>query len=379
MTAGKPRKDNDTVLSVRNLHVAYNVPRGTVKAVRDVSFDLKRGETLAVIGESGCGKTTLALGLVRLLPRAARIVQGSVVFHDADGTDIDVLGLNFGGLRRYRWDKCAMVFQSALNALNPVLRVRSMVMDTAKAHGEHDMKKVEKRALELFESVRLDAERVYNAYPHELSGGMRQRVLIALGVLLNPQLVIMDEPTTALDVLTQRTVIDVLKRLRDEMGFALIFISHDLSMAAELAHRLMTMYAGQIVELAEVNSAFYAPTHPYTLGLLQSAPGLHESRDILSSIPGAPPNLIDPPAGCKFRVRCSFATEKCHEDPPLELHAPNQLSACWHWEQAAAARTVYLQDTASAREAVKAAKAAESANAVIAASTAANIMTERPS
>lgn len=340
----------DTVLSVRDLHVEYNAARGKVKAVRDVSFDLKRGETLAVIGESGCGKTTLALGLVRLLPKAARITRGSITFHDANGSTTDVLALRHNQLRQYRWGQCAMVFQSALNALNPVLRVRSMVMDTAKAHGERDMKKVEQRALSLFESVRLDPDRVYNAYPHELSGGMRQRVLIALGVLLNPQIVIMDEPTTALDVLTQRTVIDVLKRLRDEMGFALLFISHDLSMAAELAHRLMTMYAGQIVELGDVNSSFYRPTHPYTLGLLQSAPGLHGSRATLSSIPGAPPDLINLPSGCKFRARCGFATEICEQDPPLEQHTDTQISACWHWEQSMTGRERYLAETNALRE-----------------------------
>src|SRR5262249_53028420 len=212
--------------------------------------------------------------LVRLLPKTASVVSGTITYH-GDGKAIDVLKLGKRQLRAYRWRDCAMGFQSALNALNPVLRIRSQVLDTAHAHGQHDEKKIEERALSLFEQVRLDPERVYNAYPHELSGGMRQRVLLAIGVLLNPQIVILDEPTTALDVLTQRTIIEVLKRLRDEMGFALVFISHDLPLAAELAHRVVTMYAGQIVEVGPVNSVFYAPIHPYTLGLLKAAPGLN--------------------------------------------------------------------------------------------------------
>ncbi len=329
------------VLIIDHLNVEYSSPRGKVKAVRDLSFELQPGETLAVIGESGCGKTTLALSLVRLLPKAARVVSGTISYQH-EGKRVEVLNLTQPQLRAYRWHDCAMVFQSALNALNPVLRISSQVQDTARAHGEHDRHKVEQRALSLFEQVRLDPERVYNAYPHELSGGMRQRVLIAMGVLLNPQIVILDEPTTALDVLTQRTIIDVLKRLREEMGFALIFISHDLSMAAELAHRLMTMYAGQIVELGPVNPVFYSPMHPYTLGLLKAAPGLSGPRDLLASIPGAPPDLIRPPEGCKFQPRCPFATELCvQKEPPLEMHGEDHASACHYWTEPVVARKAY--------------------------------------
>jgi len=335
------------VLSVSNLSIEYNSLRGKVQAVRDVTFDLYPGETLAVIGESGCGKTTLALGLVRLLPKAANIVRGSIMFHH-NGQSTEVLDLTAKQLRAYRWGDCAMVFQSALNALNPVLKISSMVQDTARAHGERDTKKIEQHAKELFEAVRLDPERVYNSYPHELSGGMRQRVLIALGVLLHPQIVIMDEPTTALDVLTQRTVIEVLKRLRDSMGFSMLFISHDLSMAAELATRIMTMYAGEAVELGTVADTFYRPTHPYTLGLLRAAPALHGSPENLSSIPGSPPNLIHLPSGCKFHPRCPYATEICStDDPPFEQHLPDHWSACHYWEQPGEARTAYREELAT--------------------------------
>ncbi len=333
------------ILTVEHLSVEYKSTRGKVKAIRDVSFDLLPGETLAFIGESGCGKTTLALSLVRLLPAAATITAGKIGFRR--GADsIDVLALGRGALRNYRWRDCAMVFQSALNALNPVLRISSQVQDTARAHGERDAKKIERRALDLFEQVRLDPYRVYNAYPHELSGGMRQRVLIAIGVLLNPQVVILDEPTTALDVLTQRTVIDVLKRLRDQMGFAIVFISHDLSMAAELAHRLVTMYAGQIVETGPIEPVFYEPQHPYTLGLLRAAPALVGPREELSSIPGSPPDLINPLPACSFVARCPFARPICSEQPPpLQAHTADisHVSACHFWQEPMVARKAYRE------------------------------------
>jgi peptide/nickel transport system ATP-binding protein len=328
-------RSHQPVLSIQNLSVEYAARRGKVKAVRNVSFDVFSGETVAVIGESGCGKTTLALALVRLLSRAAKITSGKVLFQGGDySAPIDVLRLNQRQLRAFRWRNCAMVFQSALNALNPVLRVSAQVQETARAHGEQDAKRIEERALWLFQQVRLDPKRVYNAYPHELSGGMRQRVLLALGLLLDPQVVILDEPTTALDVLTQRTIIEVLKRLRDEMGFALIFISHDLSMAAELAHRIVTMYAGSVVEIGQVNEVFYRPKHPYTLGLMRAVPNLSGGRAELISIQGSPPDLIDLPSGCPFAPRCAYAQAICHEQaPPLEMRDTDHASACHFWDR----------------------------------------------
>lgn len=320
------------ILTINNLSAAYNSPRGKIKAVRDVNLEVREGETLAIIGESGCGKTTLALSLVRLLPKVAQVTSGEILYHGR-GTPVDVLKFSQGDLRKYRWADCAMVFQSALNALNPVLRIRAQVLDTARAHGEHNERKTEQRILRVFESVRLDPDRVYNAYPHELSGGMRQRVLLAIGLLLNPKIVILDEPTTALDVLTQRTIIEVLKHIRQEMGFALLFISHDLSLAAELAHRVVTMYAGQLVEVGPVNDVFYEPMQPYTLGLMRAAPGLHSAHDQVASIPGAPPDLVDPPPGCKFYPRCTFRTDLClQQEPPLQAHGDDHQSACHHWE-----------------------------------------------
>lgn len=318
------------VLSLQDVSISYLAHRGRVQAVSRVSFDLHRGESLALIGESGCGKSTLGMGIIRLLPRTGRLDRGKILYTTREGQVVDVLALNEREMRQFRWAECAMIFQAALNSLNPVIRVREMVYDTAAAHGRHDRARIRSRMLDLFRRVRLEPERVFNAYPHELSGGMRQRVLLALGVLLNPQVVILDEPTTAVDILTQRTILEVLKELREAMGFSTIFISHDLSIAAEMADTVATMYAGEIVELGPVNELFYRPRHAYTLGLLQAVPKLSAGAQELTSIPGSPPDLIEPPPGCKFHPRCPFATDRCRrESPPLVEEVPGHRVACF--------------------------------------------------
>lgn len=322
--------DQSVVLSVRNLSASYKTRRGPLKAVQNVTFDLHRGETLALMGESGCGKSTLNLALLRLLPSNATIHSGEIFYTQRDGEVIDVLKLSKRQLRRFLWAECAMVFQGALNSLNPVIRVRDMFYDTARAHGLRSEPQIRKRALDLFRRVRLDPERVFNAYPHELSGGMRQRVLIALGLLLNPQVVILDEPTTAVDILTQRTIIDVLMEIRDELDFSIIFISHDLTVAAEMADTVATMYAGELIEIGPVNEMFYRPRHAYTLGLLEAIPRLSAGAEELQSIPGSPPDLIEPPPGCKFHIRCPFATPRCAQEiPPMEMVGENHRTACF--------------------------------------------------
>jgi peptide/nickel transport system ATP-binding protein len=330
----------EDVLSVRDLEIGYWTDRGLVRAVRRVSFDLGYDETLAFIGESGSGKTTLGLSLVRLLPQNASIAGGEIVFRPAPEEALNLTTLDHEGLRRFRWEECAMVFQSALNALNPVMRIRDHFADTAKDHGETNGslkgRALTERATECLKMVQLDPDRVLGAFPHELSGGMRQRVMIALGLLLKPRVLILDEPTTALDVLTQRAIIEVLRTLKNEHRFAMIFVSHDLSLAAELADRVATTYAGRIVELGEVERIFYHPRHPYTVGLLDAVPSLVGEQQELSSIPGSPPDLIELPPGCKFHPRCPYATEKCREeDPPMIEVAPGQTAACWHWEKVA--------------------------------------------
>ena len=339
--AAVARPGRDIVVAVRELDVGYRSPRGIVQAVRRVSFDLKSGESLALIGESGSGKTTLGLALVRLLASSAEVTHGDISFYNADGREVDITELNADELRRFRWQECAMVFQSALNALNPVMRIRDHFRDTAKAHKSaghsNDERKLMERAVECLRFVQLDPERVMRSFPHQLSGGMRQRVMIGLGLLLRPRVLILDEPTTALDVLTQRSIIEVLRRLKAELQFSMIFVSHDLSLAAELADRVATMYAGRIIELGNVADIFYRPRHPYTVGLLRAAPTLVGEREELASIPGSPPDLIDLPSGCKFHPRCSYATDKCvAEEPPLIDVGPAQASACWHWDRVGA-------------------------------------------
>ncbi len=324
------KSKRDTALWVENLSIVYRTKRGDVKATNNVSFVLNQGEAMALIGESGSGKTTISLSLIRKLPRNAVITNGEILYQRNEQVR-DVLRLSNKQLREFRWKECAMVFQGAQNAFNPVLKIRKQFEDTARSHGWTEAKAVRERALKLLELVRLDPERVYEAYPHELSGGMKQRTLLALSVLLNPQIVILDEPTTALDILTQRAIIDVLNDMQRQLHFSIIFISHDLSLAAEMADKVATVYAGEIVELGDVNDIFYRSLHPYTYGLLTSVPTLEHTQDVLQSIPGSPPNLINPPPGCKFHPRCGFATERCAEaNPPLEQDIGTHLAACWH-------------------------------------------------
>ena len=320
----------EIVLRVDDLSVVYRTARGDVRATSHASFDLKRGEAMALIGESGSGKTTISLSLIRKLPKNAVVTSGQILYQ-RDAQVQDVLELSRRQLRAFRWNDCAMVFQGAQNAFNPVLKVRKQFEDTARAHGWTDKAAVRKRALSLLELVRLDPERVYDAFPHELSGGMKQRTLLALGVLLSPQVVILDEPTTALDILTQRAIIDVLNDMQRQLQFSIIFISHDLSLAAEMADTVATVYAGEIVEIGAVNDIFYRSLHPYTYGLLTSVPTLEHEQDLLQSIPGSPPNLIAPPSGCKFHPRCHFASEQCQEDSPaLTQDIGTHPAACWH-------------------------------------------------
>jgi peptide/nickel transport system ATP-binding protein len=325
-----------SLLAVSDLAIEYGSRRGPVQAVRGVTFAVEPGETIAIIGESGSGKTTLAVGLIRLSPRNARVTRGEIAFESKTGTE-DVLAMGPEELRQFRWRDCAMVFQSALNSFNPVINIWSQFLDTARAHGMRDPQAVRKRADELLDLVHLDGGRVLRAYPHELSGGMKQRVLIALSLLLGPRLLILDEPTTALDILTQRAIIDLLRDLRKQLGFAMVFISHDLSLAAELADRVLTMYAGRIVEEARVNDLFYRPRHPYSVGLLRAVPRVSGELGALSSIAGNPPDLVRLPGGCAYQPRCPFAVDRCREiDPPLEaVDSPAHTAACIRWEAVA--------------------------------------------
>jgi peptide/nickel transport system ATP-binding protein len=337
MTAETPSPNGTApVLSVRDLEIEYGTSAGLVKAVRRVSFTLHANESLALIGESGCGKSTLGLALLRLLPKLARVPHGSVLYRQRDGSTVNLLDLDREQLRRFRWQECAMVFQGALNSLNPVLKIADHMRDTVRAHRSISREELRGRSEKLLRMVRLEPDRVLNAYPHELSGGMRQRVLIAMSLLLDPQVLILDEPTTALDILTQRAVIEVLRTLREELGFAMIFISHDLGLAAELADRVATMYAGRVVELGGVRQVFYEPRHPYTVSLLKAVPPATGELFELSSIPGAPPSLLRLPEGCPFHPRCpNVRPERCRDEEPdlLGVNGGHHLTACHYWRE----------------------------------------------
>ncbi|MDG4787026.1 ATP-binding cassette domain-containing protein [Micromonospora sp. WMMD1102] len=319
----------DVVLSVRDLSVVYD-GADPVRAVRDVSFDLARGEVLGIAGESGCGKSSLAYAITRLLRPPGRLASGQVVFHPADGPPVDLSALHGEELRRFRWNRVAMVFQGAMNALNPVLSVRHQLADVFTAH-RPELRRVERdrRCRKLLDLVGIGPERL-SAYPHELSGGMRQRVLIAMAMALRPDVVVLDEPTTALDVVVQRDILTEIDRLRARFGFAVVFITHDLSLLLEVSDRLAVMYGGRIVEYGRAADLHTSATHPYTVGLLRSFPRLRGERTVLHGIPGSPPDLSRPITGCTFTARCPYVFDACHRvDPPL-LAAPASRAACLH-------------------------------------------------
>jgi peptide/nickel transport system ATP-binding protein len=345
---GNGHLPDDVVLSIEDLWVEYQSPAGQMQAVRGATLEVRAGEAVALIGESGSGKTTLGLALLRLLARTARVSRGSARFRTGDGRTLDLLSLGDGDLRRFRWQECAMVFQAALNSLNPVLKVGDHFVETARAHGKKDDRQTRGRALELLRMVQLDGDRVISSYPHELSGGMRQRVSIALSLLLEPQLIILDEPTTALDILTQRAIIDVIRSLRQRLNFTMMFISHDLSLAAELADRVATMYAGELVEVGNVRDVFYNPKHPYTVGLLNAVPPIAgEEFTPLTAIPGSPPNLLAMPSGCSFHPRCPYATDLCaRQVPPLFTIGDGHQAACFHRDRVTRSLDVWEEATA---------------------------------
>jgi peptide/nickel transport system ATP-binding protein len=324
--------NGDVILRAENVCVEYEGPRPT-HAVRGISFELRRGEVLGIAGESGCGKSTLAYALTRLLRPPARLVGGSIQFIEADGYTTDLATLDAEEVRRLRWTRISMVFQSAMNALNPVTPIGKQFGDIFAAHRpEMDKAARMSRARELLELVGIDPRRVHS-YPHELSGGMRQRVAIAMALSLSPELVIMDEPTTALDVVVQREILDEIDRLREELGFSVIFITHDLSLLLEISDRLAIMYAGQFVEYAPGEAVTSGAAHPYTQGLLGSFPDMRGERRALRGVPGSPPDLRLEFTGCPFRPRCGQSiTGVCETVRPLLRQVPDRadgwLAAC---------------------------------------------------
>ena len=359
----------DVLISVRGLCVDYGLGDEAVHAVVDADLELRRGEVLGLAGESGSGKSTLAYAITRLLRPPGVITAGSARFGlsaggasagaaSVDGAvsvgaaSVDLLAAGQRELRGLRWNEIAVVLQSSMNALNPVLSIGTQFSDVLRAH-RPDMSRADRRARsgQLLEMVGIPADRL-SSYPHELSGGMRQRVMIATALALDPSVMIMDEPTTALDVVTQREILEELMALRDRLGFAVLFISHDLSLLVEIADSIAVMYAGRLVERAGASAVFRAPRHPYSLGLLSSFPALHGPRRAMEGIPGSPPDLRNMPSGCSFHPRCGYAFDRCRSDPPpplLDLDAGTRAAACWLQDAGVAvpaelARTVVAAD-----------------------------------
>ncbi len=316
------------LLEVTDLRTQFFTQDGVVKAVNGVSFMLGEGEALGLVGESGCGKSVSALSLMRLIPQPpGRIVSGQVIF---DGRDL--LKLKEDDMRKVRGNDIAMIFQDPMTSLNPVLTIGRQISEALELHKGMDRSAARKRTIELLELVGIPAARNrVDDYPHQFSGGMRQRVMIAMALSCEPKLLLADEPTTALDVTIQAQILDLIARLRRELGMAIIMITHDLGVVAGIADRINVMYAGYIVETGTADEIFHNPRHPYTLGLLKSIPRLDEPRkEKLVPIEGLPPDLVDAPPGCPFQPRCPYAIERCvPENPSLEPVVPGHRIACW--------------------------------------------------
>ena len=304
----------DAVLSVRNLTVDYGTEAGAVRAVDSVDLELRAGGFLGIVGESGSGKSTLLFAIAQLLSPPAQIVGGEVHFH---GRDLVTLGQ--GQLRHLRWREFSVVMQSAMNALNPVKSLAAQMRDACQEHSKMSSQEIRARSAEVLRMVGIDAVHL-RSYPHQLSGGMRQRSMIAMALLFEPQLVIMDEPTSSLDVVAQRSLMIQIKRLQQRLGFAVVFVTHDMSLVGGIADRLAVMYGGKLVELGPTQEVFSKPLHPYTAGLLEAFPSIQEVRRRLTGIPGSPPDLRQRIAGCRFADRCPEAVSDCaFVDPPAEV------------------------------------------------------------
>lgn len=299
------------LLELDDLAVEYRTERGPLRAVDQASFDLEEGETLGIVGESGCGKTTLSKAILRLLPQNGRIAEGEIAFK---GTDLATIPKD--ELNDLRWNEISYIVQNAMNALDPVYTVQNQLVEVIRHHTDVSKAEARSRAEELVEGVGLDAARLRD-YPHELSGGQRQRVVIALALALDPSLIIADECTTGLDVIVQDEILELISDIQTEIGSSMIFVSHDISAVAEVSDRIAVMYGGRIAEIGPAAEVLKRGAHPYTLGLVNAFPPLEPDPQELVSIPGTPPNLVDPEPGCRFAERCPFATEECQKAPPM--------------------------------------------------------------
>ena len=314
-----------SLLAIENLKMYFYTLRGWVKAVDDISFPLETGDSLGLAGESGCGKTSAILALLRLLPRNGKIFGGKIVFK---GTDL--LRMNESQFNKeIRWKKISTVFQGAMNSLHPTIKIGEQIAEGISMHEDISKNEAMERAKKLLDLVGIGASR-FDRYPHELSGGMKQRTMIAMALGCNPELVVLDEPTTALDVIIAAQVLKVIKELQEKLHLSTILISHDLSLIAEVCNKASIMYAGKIAEQGDIVHIYKEPLHPYTIKLIAAFPSVLGRRTELSSIHGFPPDLLDPPSGCRFHPRCDYAMEICRkEEPPLLAASADHYVACW--------------------------------------------------
>jgi len=317
----------EELLRIENLKVYYYTRDGIVRAVDEVYFSMKKGETIGLVGESGSGKSTLGLAILKLVPPPGRIIDGKIFF---DG--IDLARLDEGEMQKIRGKRISMVFQDPTTSLNPLMKIGDHLVETIMAHENVTREEARERALTLLEDVGILPER-FNDYPHQFSGGMRQRVGIALALALNPDLVIADEPTSSLDVIVQFQILDLMMKLKRLYNMGMILITHDISIVPGIADKVALMYAGQLVEFADINSFFDEPLHPYAEALLDSIPNIQLTDQKLRYIPGTPPDLINPPSGCRFSPRCPYAVKKCREIEPPTIHiGSDRLVKCFRYE-----------------------------------------------
>lgn len=317
----------EKILRIENLSIDYPINIGTVKAVRNVSLELEKGEALGLVGESGCGKSTLGLAILKLVRPPGLISSGKVIYKGKD-----IVPLRKRQLLKLRGQNIAMIFQNPLTSLNPLFRIDQHFYETMKQHEPRIKRKAAmKRAEDILEALGVEKKRLYD-YPHQLSGGMRQRIMIGLGLILNPDIIIADEPTTSLDVIVEAGFIDLLNDLRKKFNLSIVLITHNLGMVAEIADRIAVMYAGLIIEVGTANQIYHNPLHPYTYGLINCVPNINLDQKELITMPGSPPDLVTPPAGCPFADRCPYVMDKCREMPALEAIEEKHEVACRLYE-----------------------------------------------
>jgi peptide/nickel transport system ATP-binding protein len=316
------------ILEVKNLRTYFFTPFGTVKAVDGVSFNLEKGDAVGLVGESGCGKTTIAYSIMRLIPLPGKIVEGEILVNGEN-----ILELNEKQFKKYRWKELSMVFQGAMAAFNPLFKIGNQISEAILYHIDMSKDEAMNRSRELLELVGIDADRVNN-YPWELSGGMRQRAMIAMALAANPTILLADEPTTALDVIVSTQIMDLIKNIRERLNLTMLLITHDISVVAQTCDQVIVMYAGKIVEKSSVTTIFKNSYHPYTTALIKAFPSIKGPNRDLEGIPGNPLDLMNPPEGCRFAPRCNYAKEKClNEDPPLIEVEENHLVSCHYWKE----------------------------------------------